>query len=148
MASDSYLIHHVFVCQRGPRQSAKRQQSIISCRRCHLSRASSSSPQLLLLHVCIKTSGECVPVQAVCQRGCLSAGGIVTPIGKKRGGMPRLLMSLKRIYCLCMLCCLCIHIISACMDACICMHCGPEWTSCCALHCMARSLARLVETRN
>lgn len=141
MASDSYLIHHVSCLPAGPRQSAKRQRSIISCRRCHLSRASeasillSSTPASARLHQNLR----CVPVQAVCQRGCLSAGGIVTPIGKKRGGMPRLLMSL-RIYIACACCAVYVYISYLLTWMHVCVHCGPEWTSCCALHCMARSL--------
>jgi hypothetical protein len=149
MAGDGYLIHHVSVCQRGPSglQKCSRVSSHAGDVTC-LVRASTrpSFPQLLLLHVCIETSGECVHVKAVCQRGCLSEGGIITPIGTKESGMPRLLMSLRIIYCLCMLWCLCVlykSYLPACMRACT--HCGPEWTSCCALH---GSLARSVETRN
>lgn len=98
----------------------------------------SSSPQLLLLQVCIKPacSGSLSARVSVSRRNCYADW-------KEARRYAAVAYVTKRIYCLCMLCCLCIHIISACMDACICMHCGPEWTSCCALHCMARSLARL-----
>ena len=52
----------------------------------------------VLLQICIKPPvcvGVCMPAKVVCQRGCLSEGGTITPIGKKEKAVCwRLLMSL------------------------------------------------------
>jgi hypothetical protein len=86
---------------------------------CEYSILLSSTPASASLHRNLRCARVCVPAKAVCQRGCLSDGGIITPIGNERSGMPRLLMSLELIYCACIHCAVYVFIsyLPACMYA-------------------------------
>lgn len=144
MASDSYLIHHVSVCQRGPRQCAKKatehhlmqEMSPVSCERV-------LDPPLP--NSCFCTSASKPPVCAC--SGSLSAWVSVSRRNccadwKEARRYAAVAYVTQNIYCLCMLCCLCIHIISAYMDACLCaLRPGVDELLCFALHgSLARSL--------
>jgi hypothetical protein len=126
-----------------------KQQSVISCRRCHLS--SRVIDGILLSTPCFCRYASKPPV---CEHECgcvpakvpsLSARVFVRRRNyhadwkKRKAVCGGLLMSLEiymRLHAGCT--CVYVHIYHACM------HCGPDWMSCCACSCMARSF----ETRN